>query len=248
MLLKNRKELDYEFGKWKHKVNFENHFYSNSPLLDILTEDASIFETQIAKGTEFYRGRIFNSFDVATSQRAYDDWVNATHDAFQGYDKENCGAPPKQYATEGRLNGRGISFLYTCDKEDTVIYELRPTRGEIVSIAKFVSKKNLIFADLTRRKSDIVRRKSDMLADLLANIANEFSTPHYAGHEYYFTQYLAGQFMNLEFDGIIFESSLNPKGENIVFFYPEDCEAIDSKLYMVNGISINYSPCDRKDT
>ena len=130
-----------------------------------------------------------------------------------------------------------MSFLYTCNNVETVIYELRPTRDERISIAEFVTKKDLIFADLTKNKLKNIQNAT--LYDLLNNISNEFSTPHYAGHNYWFTQYLAGQFINMGFDGIIFESSLNPKGENFVFFYPSDCEALRSKLYEVNDIFIS---------
>ena len=43
------------------------------------------------------------------------------------------------------------------------------------------------------------------------------------------------------FDGVIFGSSLDSKGENFVFFYPKDCIAINSRLFMVDDISIKYS-------
>ena len=82
---------------------------------------------------------------------------------------------------------------------------------------------------------------------MLRLIAEEFSTPHYAGHNYSFTQYLAGQFMDMGFDGIVFASSLDPDGENYVFFNPKNCEAINSRLFIVDNISIEYSPILRAD-
>ena len=78
-------------------------------------------------------------------------------------------------------------------------------------------------------------------------IANEFATPHYAGHNYAFTQYLTGQFMNMGFAGVIFDSSINLSGKNYVFFPTEDCKAINSRLYIVNKISILSDQINRRD-
>lgn len=89
--------------------------------------------------------------------------------------------------------------------------------------------------------------ESQLLTDLLRKIAEEFSIPHNIGHNYSFTQYLAGHFANMGFDGIIFKSSVDSKGENYFFFNPKDCEAIRSDLYIVNGISITHNPITRQD-
>lgn len=197
------------------------------------------------QGDRFFRGRVFNIDEVAPTNDKYIKWVDSREEVFQGYDKNSSGAPPRNSATEGRLNGKGISFLYTCKNETTVIYELRPTKNEKVSIAEFAVKRDLVFADLTIYKSNEITNQQ--FSDLIRLIADEFSTPHYAGHNYSFTQYLAGQFMDMGFDGVIFGSSLDPKGENFVFFYPKDCVAINSRLFLVENIYINYSSISRLD-
>ena len=234
------------YRKLKQKVNKENRFYNNkSTVLDLLYENEAVYSTQIPNGREFFRGRIFDVDDVAYTNRQYHNWVNSDDGVFQGYGKSESGAPPAKFAIEGRLNVKGIPFLYTCNDVNTVIHELRPTRQEYISVAKFVTQRKLTFADLTMYKSD--RIKIAELSDLIMLIADDFSTPHYTGHSYAFTQYLAGQFMNMEFDGIIFESSLNPGGENYVFFHPSDCEAVSSRLYMAYDFHVDYKPISRKD-
>ena len=50
----------------------------------------------------------------------------------------------------------------------------------------------------------------------------------------------------MDFDGVVFESSLNPNGKNYIFFYPEDCEITESYLMKVNNIEINFEPTTRK--
>lgn len=243
--MKNFDDLNYEFSKWRQNVNKVNRNYNKTRLLNLLYDNANLFEYDIHKGQTFYRGRIFDLDDIVSTKEQYLEWIFNEKDDFQGYSKEQSSAPPAKYATEGRLNAKGISFLYTCSDVKTVIHELRPTVNERISVAEFITRKNLVFADLTETKADKI--KQPLLSDLLWLIAKEFSIPHYAGHNYSFTQYLAGHFMNLDFDGVIFKSSLNPQGENYVFFYPEDCKAKSSRLYEVRDIEVRSKPITRRD-
>ena len=48
------------------------------------------------------------------------------------------------------------------------------------------------------------------------------------------------------FDGVLFKSSLYPEGDNLVFFYPEDCSAINSRLYKVDKIAISFEGITRE--
>lgn len=243
--MKKYTHLYNEFLKWKHKVNNVNRYATDTPLLKLLWDSRDLITYDVLQGDRFFRGRVFNIDEVAPTNDKYIKWVDSREEVFQGYDKNASGAPPRSSATEGRLNGKGISFLYTCKDETTVIYELRPTKNEKVSIAEFEVRENLVFADLTRYKSNEIDNRQ--FSDLIKFIADEFSTPHYAGHKYSFTQYLAGQFMDMGFDGVIFESSLDTRGENFVFFYPKDCVAVNSRLYLVENISIDYSSISRRD-
>lgn len=245
--MRSFRQLSYEFLKWKNIVNNINRYYDQSTLLDILYDNASLIEYEISAGRHFYRGRVFDLDEVVSTNGEYLDWVDDKKTSFQGYNKRASGAPPVKNAMEGRLNGKGISFLYTCKDISTVICELRPTIHEKISVAEFITRKKLIFADLTIIKAKEVQNNNQLLSDLLRKIAEEFSIPHYAGHNYSFTQYLAGHFANMGFHGIVFKSSLDPQGENYVFFNPKDCEAINSQLFMVDDISIQYSSLSRID-
>lgn len=238
-------KFNIRFIKWKQAVNKKNRYFNQTDLLRMLYDYSSLFSYEVRRDDKFYRGRIFNLSDVVSSNRQYTEWTDSNEKVFQGYSKKDSGAPSPNIASEGRLNAKGISFLYTCNNMETVVYELRPTREEIISIATFIVNKNCRFADLTRYKSDKIT--DSRLAELLRLIADEFSTPHYAGHNYAFTQYLSGHLMNMGFEGIIFESSLNKGGENFVFFNPNDCEAIKSRLFIVNNITIQFNPIIRKD-
>lgn len=250
MKIRNFGELEREFLYWKNKVNNVNRYFDDTPLLSDLYQNRDLLKHTIRDKSYFYRGRIYNLDEKVTNAKELEDWVDWEDARFQGYKKQDSSAPTAKDAKEGRLNGNGISVLYTCNDINTVINELRPTRNELISVAKFITKKGLCFADLTEIKSTEIAHRGipyKKLSDLILLIADEFAVPHYAGHNYAFTQYLAGHFMNMEFDGVIFRSSLNPSGENFVFFYPEDCEAIHSGLYKVTDIKIEFEPIIRQE-
>ena len=165
-------QLYYEFINWKNKVNNVNRYYTQTPLLDLLWDNKDRLEYRIPQGEHFFRGRIFNLDDIVSTNKEYINWVDAKESIFQGYDKKDSGAPPRKSASEGRLNGKGISFLYTCKSKRTVIFELRPTKNEKISIAEFSTKSSLVFADLTIFKSN--RIENQRFSDLLRLIAEEF--------------------------------------------------------------------------
>ncbi len=241
-----RRKIRADFRGWKHEVQTFNRFDNQSYFLPVLQDNASLFLTTVQRGTSFYRGRIFKLDDVVKTEAEYLDFINSNEKIFEGYDKDLSGAPSAGSATEGRLNCMGVAFLYTGDDPKTVVYELRPIKRELISIAEFVTERTLKMADLRRQPMRKIREQ-EALYVLLSEIARDFSRPHYSGHRYWFTQYLAGQFINMGFDGVIFDSSIYPDGHNVVFFYPEDCRAINSHLYQVDKISITFDRISRRD-
>lgn len=245
MRMRDFDELYDEFRFWKHEVNYVNRYFEDTPLLADIRSSGDLIGCIISKGSYFYRGRIYNLDEEITAKGGHENWLKSADARFQGYGKKDSGAPLAKYAKEGRLSGAGISFLYTCNDETTVIHELRPIREEIISVAKFITRNDLRFADLTQERSEEIHIRK--LSDLIGLIAYEFSIPHYAGHNYAFTQYLAGHFMNMGFMGVVFDSSLNPQGKNYVFFNPDDCEAISSHLHKVFDINISSHPITRKE-
>lgn len=241
-----RREVYNDFHEWKDVVNNFNRFDERSPLLPILENNIDLYTCWIREGLSVFRGRIFSFDEVARTEEEYLAFINSNEKIFEGYSAEKSGAPPKEKAIEGRLNCKGVSFLYTSNDPKTVIYELRPIKHELISIAEFATNRDVRFADL-RRRSCKYASKNEALHILLKRISDEFSRPHYAGHNYWFTQYLAGQFINMGFSGVLFESSLFPEGENLVFFYPQDCKAINSHLYRVDKISISFDNITRQN-
>lgn len=57
--------------------------------------------------------------------------------------------PMKDAAYEGRVNPKGISYLYLATDEKTAIYEMCPWVCKKVTVAKFDARKELRIVDLT---------------------------------------------------------------------------------------------------
>lgn len=137
---------------------------------------------------------------------------------FQGYNKINSGAPQNYLSKEGRLNPAGISYLYTAEKEDTAVYEVKPFIGQEVSVAILKTKKELTVLDLTREFPKVVvpfpfGEEYDIKAEidsLLDVISQKFKTPNYGDtFEYIPTQYIAEYIKEvLKYDGIRFGAHL----------------------------------------
>ena len=239
-----KRNLISDFFLWRNTVNTRNRFDINNPFLKMLDNKVDLYKVYLNSDYTLYRGRIFNINELVNNDQQMNSFLNY-QGPFQGYSAIDSGAPPAEKTTEGRLNCKGIPYLYTSDSIKTAVYELHPICREMISIAECIPKKELLFADCTQYSSKSVRDYDLPLSWLLKEISVEFSRPHYNWRNYWFTQYLAGLFYNMGFDCVVFESSLNNNGKNYVFFHPEDCKIVKSTLIKVNSIDITYKETDR---
>ena len=157
-------------------------------------------------------------------------------DKFKGYNAEES-LPPKKGGVAGRANPEGISYIYACEDEDTPIYEVRPSIGQTVSLAKLKLKKDVKLFNLTIFNE----HKEGELINLFDIICEKFSVPNYnETNKYIPTQYIAEYIkkLDLNFDGIYFDSSLNTGGKNVVLFDRDICSVMSTKLVEVKGVKI----------
>ena len=168
-----------------------------------------------------------------------------------GYNKKDSDAPPHQSAKAGRINPEGISYLYAADSMKTAALEVRPVRSQMISIVEIELKKEIRLFDLAINHNH--GEKSVPFSNInWGALGQYFSQPNYSGDEAYLaTQYISEYIKNkkdsegnLMFDGICFESSLNPNGLNYVLFdtskkrkYKLNC----SSLYRVDDIEGNLT-------
>ena len=175
-------------------------------------------------------------------KKAYSIWKRKK---FKGYNNLESGAPPKEYASAGRANPKCIPYLYLCEDKITPVYEVRPTIGQQVSVAKFKTTKDLRLYDLTLELNDKYDNPSYSVPSLYDSIGKHFSIPN-TGNEiqYLPTQFLSEEIKNMGFDGLRFRSSLHSGGINIVLFSSDFCKALSSNIVQVNNIELEIAQPD----
>ncbi len=183
-------------------------YYSHDWLLKELTNLFTSITTIVNPENVFYRARIGNHSK-----------------------NEQLNAPPEnKILKSGRANPVGIRVLYSAINEETAIAEVRPWKSAIITIASVKPKEVLKLVDLSkvsdRRKqilssffaSENLYTELDVL-DLLSTLDKTLSEPVHrelSELEYIPSQYLTEFIKSLEYDGVIFKSSLGP-GEKLCF-------------------------------
>lgn len=170
-------------------------------------------------------------------KKAYEQWKDKP---YKGFDAKNSGIPPAELVEAGRANPDHIGYLYLSEDENTPIYEVRPTIGQMISIASFRVQKNLRIYDFTKNIPIKTDNCSEDLSLLFPFLSKKFSKPYNGKKEEYLpTQYLTETIKNMGFDGIRFKSALNSNGINIVLFSEEYCKPFSSDLVEVKGMSLD---------
>jgi len=178
------------------------------------------------------------------------------------YRKHQIGATPPAKSKNGRINPKGISYLYLSSDKTTAIKEVRPLIKETVSVGFFKANTDLKCIDTSDDKP-IMYLPYDFSCDppkyidptsetkekkIWGDINASFSKPIYPQDEdieYLPTQYLSEYFKVIGYDGIIYRSSLSKDGYNIVLFDPKAVDYALSKAYDINAI--NYDLQERSD-
>jgi RES domain-containing protein len=139
------------------------------------------------------------------------------------------GAPPPDKAGPGRANAKGRVVLYCANQESTAIAEVRPARGEYVSLAEVRPTRELEILNLVTEPewpnpftNDAVTYRVEF-AGLLAAFAAELRKPLRSRDDptdYIPSQRLVELIQTAKVDGICYPSAMAPSGANIVLFDP----------------------------
>lgn len=160
---------------------------------------------------------------------------------------EAMGKPPTNIASSGRVNPIGISYLYLATDYRTAISEVRPHKGDMLTIAKVKITKKLNLADLRNPRKNISpfsrpEASAEQLfkyISLLQHLGEELSKPvlpREAHLEYLPSQYLSELIKDAGFDGIIYKSSVG-NGDNLVLFEDINVQFQTVGLYEVKNLS-----------
>lgn len=164
--------------------------------------------------------------------------------------------PRNHKAKEGRINPKGISYLYLCTDKDTAMAEVRPYLGSRITISQFALERELKLVDCSatvkERKGNInigprINFKDnpttkEIKKTVWANIETAFSYPVERNDdtaEYVPTQIISGLFKKEGYDGIKYKSILG-EGYNVALFNLDDAKLVSSSLYRTNGLEYSF--------
>jgi len=149
---------------------------------------------------------------------------------------------------EGRVNPKGIPFLYLATSKETAMSEVRPWLGTLVSVGMFGTLRDLTIldcsADTGNSKKYHFSEPSDDIKEsaVWSDINRAFSipiTPSDKVADYVPTQIIAELFRDKGFDGIIYKSSLGAD-HNIVLFDPNLVESSHCYLYRTKKVKFDF--------
>jgi hypothetical protein len=234
------KDIIANFGHWetlKDELKWKNRFVIDVHRLgkgefnwdDFLRDINILFN--LTNDSKLYRARIHSKSGLPV------------------YEAKNMGCPPKELATGGRANPAGIPFLYLSEDENTVLYEVRASYLDEISIGTFQLKEDIQSVDIIdfTKDSPLFQPeyvKSTIQGKLLRDkISKDLSKPkrrYDSELEYIPTQFIC-EYIKIftSAKGIRFRSSLHKEGNNIVFFESELMECKSVKKVKIRNINLN---------
>lgn len=230
-------DIHTTWDRFKEEIKFENRFHiSKDNLIDLKKLEGyfkhEAFIKVIRNGRSYFRCRISDK---------------------KGFKNEEMWNPPKEYATSGRANPKGISYLYLGNSVETTLYETRASLFDYVSVGEFRLKENIKLLDLRNPNYDIIPWSENYEDDVelfiiygsfIKTLQEEISLPIRKQDkelDYIPTQYISEFIKSLGFDGVEYQSSLNADGHNIAIFNPNKFECIGTKTYDITSIKLEYS-------
>ena len=228
------KEIIENYSHWeilKDELKWSRRFFINIEDLEDLGWDG-FFNTQyeLKPKDELFRARLHHQSGLD----AYE-----THEMY-------CPEPIK--ASGGRANPLGIPYLYFSDNAETVLYEVRASYLDELSIGLFYLKDkfgSIKIVDFTEETALFQPNKVNVTikAKLLRErISKDLSKPmrrYDSEIDYIPTQFIC-EFIKVftGASGIRFESSLHPNGKNIVIFDQDFMECKEVKLKKINNLNL----------
>jgi hypothetical protein len=224
------------------EIQFHNRNPKDNSVLTILEDLSTNPELVLPEGALLYRTRIVKKASKL-----------GTEEGFYGFSAKDSFVPPVEATNDLRANYKYIPYLYCSGHPYISVCEVRPRFGAQVSVASVRVNEPLTLFDLTMKHppSKITPVKENLLADLSELYAKPV-TEEDDLLEYIPTQYIAEFIKNLNYDGIVYKSSLNaapPENDtallaNIVVFSYKKCAAVSSNLYRVTN---NFLECVQID-
>jgi len=216
----------------KYELKWSRRFLSN---IDHITNELGwdgFFNSQfeLAKEDTYYRARVHHERGMSA------------------YALDKMGCPPPKKISGGRANPMGIPYLYLSDNEETVLYEIRASYLDEVSVGSFQidsNEKPLNIVDFTEETALYQPNSVNEIVKahlLKKHISKDLSKPmrrYDSEIEYIPTQFIC-EFIRVitGASGILFASSVHPSGKNLVLFDQSLMKCVDVKLRRIDSLQI----------
>lgn len=166
------------------------------------------------------------------------------------FDAIEMAPPPPEKTPAGRANPPGIPFLYTALDQPTAVAEIRPWKGALVSVAKFILTRAIVIIDLANippletpfgiENLNWVLESRQMLSILGEKLCTPID-PQVSEIEYVPTQYITELIRDLRYHGILYKSALGPNN-NLVLFDPNSARVESVELVHVVDLQYTIEP------
>ena len=223
------------------EIIYKNRNPRNLKALELLEDISTNPECVIHSNSNLYRSRIIKRGEKTNECSP-----------FFGFNAKDSFVSPIDKTRDLRANYKYIPYLYCSNNPYIASVEVRPMLGSSVSVATILVKEDLKLLDFTgaNRPPNMSNEKIKFFSDL-SNLYSKPVTYDDDTKDYIPTQFIAEYVKNLNYDGIIFKSSLVPEINkanlcryNAVVFNYNKCEAIKSNVWTV---AENYFDFEQRD-
>lgn len=187
-----------------------------------------------------YFYKMQNNDNISNEQRQQIDELINLHSVEKdyGFSEKDSRVPPLQCRKPGRLNTSLDPFLYVAFDRDTAIYEMRPSIGQNYSLAKFMTNKDVVLADLT---GEGIKSEGEYCSYM--PLADKISEPNTDNNEtfYHITQHMSHMLQEQGYDGIMYKSALKKNKNNVLLFDETVVDFISSEITEINDVNVFYS-------
>ncbi|TPQ27605.1 RES family NAD+ phosphorylase [Methylomonas koyamae] len=241
------------FRQFREKIYSKTRFVYDDETMSFIDEIIDTSKYRIAKLLE---GKILWRAQIGAENEArviYDDDDNPISIESEPYLPVRM-YPRSNLATEGRVNPKGIPYLYLATDRETAMSECRPNIGTKISVGKFkiIRSLNIVDCSMNHASEDQIfynidtgwyePDEAEREKAVWTDIDKAFSIPVNPNEDkaqYAPTQVIAEVFKSCGYDGIAYKSRLG-KGCNIALFNAQDTELLKRYVFEVKDLNFEF--------
>ena len=208
------------WSEFSESIKYGNRYHSGLFNSDAFASYLSYLAKWCMKGDYLFRARICSNPD--------------------GFPKEEMGIPPVEKRTAGRINPEGVGVLYLSSDKQTALNEVRASANDYITVGKFKLLSNLKIVDFSKMAEFSPFIETIDLAQYAVNrriffeISKEIAKPlrrSDSSLEYLPTQYISEFIKSQKYSGVMFVSTMNIGGYNLVIY---DNEFLDNQIECID--------------